>query len=92
MEPSGLNRSWVVPSSDLPAGDHRGQEPPTAVHRVVDLGDQPATRAADAMTCRFTVSAERAVDEAVTGILVIRFRPLCPAPGAWCSCRAGGPG
>src|SRR5699024_9335886 len=51
---------------DLPAGEHEPQRPSSAITCQMDLGRQPATRAADGMIGR--LSAE---------LLVVRFSPLC---------------
>ena len=84
----GQHRAVVA----LPAGDHQRQRPAVAVDRGVDLAGQPATGAAHAVTCGFSLTAQRAGDEPHRLIRVTRSSPLCPARGAQCSCRAGEPG
>lgn len=88
---SASTSASIAPSL-LPAGDHQRQRTTMAIDRGMDLGGQPTTRATDPVTCRFSLTAQRAGKEPGRQIRVVRSSPLCPARGGSCSCRAGGHG
>ncbi len=64
----------------LPASDHDREREAVPVDGMMDLRRQPATRAADTVTCRFNLVKRQ--------ILVIRPCPLCPGRDGSCSSRA----
>lgn len=64
----------------LPASDDHRERAAVSVDGLMDLRGQPAAGAADAVSGWFNLVPGQ--------ILVIRSRPLCPAPGESCSSRA----
>src|SRR5450830_68572 len=72
------------PVVSLPGGDDYRERSPSPVDGVVDLRGQPATRASDPVTCRFTGSPGR--------VLVIRPSPPWRSQAVSYSSRADGHG